>query len=304
MEIRPLDANEVGEALGLILDQPGLGRAELRAQVASLREYMKDQPLGQGALYGVSDAGRIVSAGFCLDSPGRAALLFVPSMALSPECSEVTVALLGRLVEAGHQRGMRLFQVLVPPDSPRDSALFEAAGFDRLAELIYLQRPTTLPLQGVSGQPDLTYEEYSRRSHGLFSRVIEQTYQDSLDCPKLTGVRPIEDIIAGHKATGEFDPSRWLVASVDGRPAGCILLARVKNRSALELVYMGVVPDARGRGIGKVMLHDAIQNALVQGLMYICLAVDADNVPALAVYRECGFSETMRRVAWVLSRYE
>jgi ribosomal protein S18 acetylase RimI-like enzyme len=218
--------------------------------------------------------------------------------------ADVTSALLRRVVEAGESRGMRLFQALIDPESARDASLFESSGFERLADLIYLQRPTTLPVQVDADPVCLDYVTYGPQTHALFARVIEETYRGSLDCPKLTGVRPIEDIIAGHKATGEFDPTRWFLASCEGEPVGCILLARVKDRSALELVYMGVCPRARGRGIGKVMLEHAVQVALQNGLMYICLAVDSENAPALAVYEALGFSETARRAAWVLSRYE
>ena len=50
-----------------------------------------------------------------------------------------------------------------------------------------------------------------RAVHALFAETILQTYRDSLDCPGLNGVRQIEDIIAGHKASGEFDPALWFL---------------------------------------------------------------------------------------------
>ena len=42
---------------------------------------------------------------------------------------------------------MRLFQALLNPRSPQDGEAFAAAGFEQLAQLVYLERPTTLPLE-------------------------------------------------------------------------------------------------------------------------------------------------------------
>jgi len=291
----------MSEVLTLVLNQPGIQARELEVQVEALLSYLQDRPSPADAQY-VALAGRsLIAAVICLDSPGRSALVFVPSMQLRPRRRDVVIELLDRLVEAGRQRGVRLFHVLAPLDSPADAYLLAAAGFDRLAELIYLERPSTLPVRAEPDPADLTWTCYDRTTHQLFAEVIQSTYEGSLDCPQLFGHRDIEDIIAGHKDAGEFDPQRWFVLRERGQPVGCLLLARVRHRSALELVYMGLAPEARGGGLGKAMLRRALQVTLQAHFAYVTLAVDAANTPACALYRRFDFSETMRRTAWVLT---
>lgn len=291
----------MSEVLTLVLNQPGIQARELEAQVKALLSYLQDRPSSADAQY-VALAGRsLIAAVICLDSPGRSALVFVPSMQLHPRRRDVVIELLDCLVKAGRQRGARLFHVLAPLDSPADASLLAAAGFDRLAELIYLERPSTLPVRAEPDPADLTWTCYDQTTHRLFAEVIQSTYEGSLDCPQLFGHRDIEDIIAGHKDAGEFDPQRWFVLRERGQPVGCLLLARVRHRSALELVYMGLAPEARGGGLGKAMLRRALQVTLQAHFAYVTLAVDAANTPACALYRRFDFSETMRRTAWVLT---
>ena len=301
LEIRPVRPEEIREAMALLLDQPGLAPHDLRVRVEALLDYTHEHPMPDDSrLVAVSDEGLVASA-IRVDSPGLTAMLFAPSMRVHARHRGVVIELLDRLIEAGRRRGMRLFQAMLPPDSDEDAFLWAAAGFSRLAELVYLERPSTLPLPARSEPSGLTWTPYGPETHALFCRAIQATYEDSLDCPGLGGLRDIESIIAGHKDTGEFDPRRWTVPCRDGEPVGCLLLARVRRRSALELVYMGLSRHERGRGLGEVLVRRTIQTASEAGLAYVTLAVDAANPPAHDLYLRCGFSETLRQAAWVLA---
>src|SRR5206468_2654294 len=140
---------------------------------------------------------------------------------------------------------------------------------------------------------------YSASTHADFARAILDSYQQSLDCPKLSGLRHIEDIIAGHKATGEFDPTKWFLARdrSSGQGLGVLLLARAPRTDTVELVYLGLAPAARGRGLAKVMMRHALATAAHMGASRFCLAVDAENVPALKLYYAAGMARAGSRVA-------
>lgn len=299
-EIRQTRPHELREALALALELPGANRFQVRAQVDAYLKYVQDRPASADAQFVAVIAGNIVAAGFCIDSPGRTALILLPSMQVFPDRHDVVTALMVRLVQAGVQRGMRLFQMLVPPGCPEDQRLLTAAGFEFMAELIYLERPATLPCRAAPEPQDVRWITYSGKTHDLFARTLEATYANSLDCPRLHGLRDVEDIIAGHKDAGVFKPEHWFVVAVGDEPVGCLLLARVKTRSAMELVYMGLKPEARGRGLASAMLRRTIQVALSDRAAYVTLAVDAHNVPARRLYEGFRFAETMRRSAWIL----
>jgi ribosomal protein S18 acetylase RimI-like enzyme len=143
---------------------------------------------------------------------------------------------------------------------------------------------------------------YGPESHAAFARTIVQTYQESLDCPALNGLRDIEDVIAGHKASGggpkAFDPAWWfLLRERDAEALAVLLLARTTSphAAAAELVYLGLVPAARGRGIGDVVMRQAlhvVSAARGETPTSLALAVDGHNTRALRLYHRHG----MRRV--------
>ncbi len=95
--------------------------------------------------------------------------------------------------------------------------------------------------------------------------------------------------MAGYRALGTFDPAHWLLVSEGPDDVGCVLLADHPSSDQAELVYLGVVPEARGRGIGLAMTRHAQWLAHCAGRGQLVVAVDAANTPALDVYAESGF---------------
>jgi RimJ/RimL family protein N-acetyltransferase len=58
---------------------------------------------------------------------------------------------------------------------------------------------------------------------------------------------------------------------------------------------MGLAPDARGQGLGRLLLERALDDGFGIGLERIELEVFASNRHALALYRRAGFVEEGRR---------
>ena len=138
---------------------------------------------------------------------------------------------------------------------------------------------------------------YGPETHALFGRTITETYRQSLDCPRLNGLRDIEDVLAGHKASGEFDPRLWGLLCEGDVPLGALLLARAAPAGALELVYLGLTPEARGRGLGDVLMRRALAAAAAEGGARLSLAVDSDNAPALKLYYRHGMQRVGAKAA-------
>ncbi|XAS63422.1 mycothiol synthase [Pseudarthrobacter sp. So.54] len=92
-----------------------------------------------------------------------------------------------------------------------------------------------------------------------------------------------------------FDPAGFLLA-VD--PADRILgfhwtkvHPRQGGHPAIGEVYVvGVTPDAQGTGLGKALTVAGIRHLQQQGLHAVMLYVDADNFPAVSLYRRLGFT--------------
>ena len=66
-----------------------------------------------------------------------------------------------------------------------------------------------------------------------------------------------------------------------------------------ELTYMAVLPEFRGKGLGRQMLAELTHFARKQNIDQIILAVDAANHPAKSIYDEAGFAEWTRRWAYL-----
>lgn len=60
---------------------------------------------------------------------------------------------------------------------------------------------------------------------------------------------------------------------------------------------MAIAPEWRGMGVGNALLETLIAWAKTRPrIEKICLAVLADNIPAIGLYRKYGFQEEGRRI--------
>jgi len=240
--------------------------------------------------------------GLCVYVPseGRCAAILVPRLV------EWDEALAARLIRAASalarkRHDSRLIQTLLPPDVPRAiAAAYEGAGFEQLAELAYMRRAMRPEDGHPATEADLQWLRYSFFRQREFARTIAASYVDSLDCPRLAGLRTVGDAIATHKATGIFSPKAWHVARLDGKPVGVELVNNLSGRG--DLVYLGVAAGARGRGIGRALLARAIADTAALGLPQMGLAVDVANTPAMRLYEHAGFKELRRRIAWFVPK--
>ena len=86
----------------------------------------------------------------------------------------------------------------------------------------------------------------------------------------------------------------WGVREARGLPLLSVALGwRVLDEA--EVVAVATRPRVRGRGMASAVLGAALRRLQVQGVRRAFLEVEADNVPALALYRRLGFSATGRR---------
>lgn len=259
-------------------------------------------------------------------SPGRTLLLLGPSHpphGRGGELAAIIETLVERVCEHFAARGVQLAQVLLDPADARSRGLYEGRGFRRVAELVYLQGSPRRKAAAPALPAGFAWLTYGPETHDAFVSTIAASYQDSLDCPSLNGLRDMDDVLAGHKASGEFDPSLWLLLcewvdaagssaeesadraanSTDDAttrrllPRGALLLSRMQPGDTVELVYLGLTPASRGRGLGDLLVKQALAAVAAQGLGRLSLAVDSNNAPALKLYYRHGLQRVASKVA-------
>ena len=280
-----------------------VGSPNDRANAQRFMHYAKTNGIQLDAMWGrVDREDRIVQTVLAVPNPGRTAMVFA-----SHPGSPQEVQALGKLIDhaAGRlaTREVHLAQLLLEPDESLERQAALAGGFSELATLTYLQRPVskrTLPASPQWSDGAAT-EAFAEHLYDDFLLAVMATYEDTLDCPKLFGLREPQDILAGHRATGKFDPSLWTLLRVDGKPVGVVLLNPFPEQRTIELVYLGLAPVVRGRGLGRQLLRHALRLLHGRRERIVTLAVDEQNAPALRIYRAEGFRDELRRVALIRS---
>ena len=149
-----------------------------------------------------------------------------------------------------------LAQTLLALDDRLQGERMQAGGFTRAAELLYM----SIERERIGDQPpELPFRLRSFLPGGEAALVslIDRTYQQTLDCPRIDGLRATADVVRGHQAVGEFRPELWQIVLVDGSEAGCLLVNVHPDVKHAELVYLGLVPEVRGRGFGCLLTRQA-----------------------------------------------
>jgi ribosomal protein S18 acetylase RimI-like enzyme len=103
----------------------------------------------------------------------------------------------------------------------------------------------------------------------------------------------------------ESDTEFCLVAELDGKIIGFALGTTIsKPRSAWKyghLVWLGVDPRYQLYGLGKRLFRSLKETMLQSGVRIILVDTEADNVPALAFFRDLGFGHPEEHIYMTLN---
>ncbi len=292
--IRPIAPEDQDQALALLVVQAVPEDRAMRLE--TMRTDLRGGESSSATLLGAYRGRRLVGRSFSQLQAGRSGIVGFPS-ALSEESLETPRSLLEVAAQRLAGEGARLIYAILEKETDAEVDLLRQTGFKHLAHLLYLAAPES-EFPRVRPESLLEFEPYSLASHHRLARVVEATYQQTMDCPGLETVRAVDDVLAGYRGMGVFDPSRWLIVRYAGGDVGCLLLTDHPRHQNLELVYMGVVPAWRGKQWGYQIARHAQWIAHQVGRRRVVLAVDEANSPALKMYRRAGFEAWERRCVW------
>ncbi|MBN1911869.1 MAG: GNAT family N-acetyltransferase [Pirellulales bacterium] len=289
--IAPSAAGRAAEVLELAFSHL---EPSIRAQ--QVQTLLNEPSLGPGLI----EARRgedLVGAICCHLQPGGGALAWPPRLVAGE--SKQTAGRLLEAVDALAQRsGVTMINVLMEMLDPGDEALLTAAGYERMAELLYLVcGEDEFPREEPAGQ--LIFEPYTETQRTRMAEVVEATYEGTLDCPGLNDARSLDDVLEGYRHTGEFAPERWRFVRHDSYDVGCLIVSDHPEHTSCELIYMGLTARARGHGWGKEIARYAQWLTARAGRPRLVLAVDGANRPAIDMYSAVGFHQWDQRIAYV-----
>ncbi len=94
------------------------------------------------------------------------------------------------------------------------------------------------------------------------------------------------------------DPEKYVLdkggeiyfALLDGKPVGAIALKKF-TPERFELSKMGVLPEARGHGIGNLLVEKVLERFKARGGRELFLETNSSLTPAITLYKKYGFKE-------------
>jgi ribosomal protein S18 acetylase RimI-like enzyme len=254
----------------------------------------------------IRGARAIEAAIVCLPIVGATALVWPPRCVENERSADNENRLVRRAAEYLKSQGVKVAQALLSVEENALGASLERNGFRHVTHLnFYRHDLESLPAR-LKRELQLRFESYEECEGALFCATLKRTYIGTQDCPELNGVRSTAEVILGHQSQGRFDPARWFLAFAGVQPVGVLLLTELPESGDWDLSYIGVVPEARRQGLGKEIVQKALDEARHGDAMYLSLAVDGRNLPAIELYRQLGFEPYDRRevylAVWVNNR--
>ena len=300
LEIKELSAGEQESGMRLALRE--LEEAQYQVQAEAFCEAESSSVPARVRLWGAFQKGILAGSLLVQVQPGRSALLWPPRL-IAGEPRETARHLMDAALQSLAASDLRIIQALLPTDVGEDADVLRIAGFRHFSDLLYLvcldRDFPTVPMMPGSLASGVEFLAIGSEQEQWIANLVEATYIDTLDCPAVNGLRCIEDVLLGYRATGKHDSQGWLIVRHRGEDIGCLITADYPQHNTRELIYMGLAPAARRQGLGTTIIRHALWLTAQAGQQRLVLAVDAANEPALRMYAAAGFQAWDRKSVFI-----
>lgn len=277
-----------------------LPREDRENRTANALELVRAGEVDPGGILVARSGSCIRGAMIGLSIPGAGSLVWPPRVrSRLPAPGPLEDLLVQRVSDHLRRRGAKLGQALLLPEEAHLAPPLERNGFRHITALWHLRHDLDLPATRPTAAERFTYRPYDAATAGLFEQTLWGTYEQSLDCPEVTGVRDLPEIMEGYRRQGVHRPDWWWLAYAGGRPAGVALLVQTPGTRAADLSYLGVLPAARRQGLGREITCRALLHARQAGMTHVTVAVDGRNRPAWELYRGLGFQLVEQREVYL-----
>ncbi|MFO0809269.1 MAG: GNAT family N-acetyltransferase [Gemmataceae bacterium] len=282
VSIGSAQVNERSAALRLLFHH--LPADECRRRCAVTLAMIDSGELDPAGLFVARSRGDVVGVIIAAVLSGRGAAIW-PPVATSVSTADALVVVASEWLRGC---GVRVAQALLDTADLSTAAPLLLHGFRHATALWYLRHELELATDWLGRPERLTFTEYVESDAERFGAILVETYDGSLDCPEVSGIRSPIEAIASHQSASA-NMSQWWLAEWRGDPIGVLLVNAAADGDGWDVAYVGVVPAKRQRGYGRELMRKALFEAKAAGVPWLGLAVDARNVPARALYKSLGF---------------
>ncbi len=183
----PVRPEEWPAAFRLLFQNASPADREARlVNALGLAEHGELDPEG---LFVLRENGRVLGAVLCHCLPGHSALVWPPQCLPDKRRLLFEDALLRRGADWLKAGNVRVAQALLSPDEAELAAALPRNGFAHVTHLLFLRRDLCHGVHARASAVCLTYRAYEPSQPMLFHQTLQNTYEGTLDCPELNGVR-------------------------------------------------------------------------------------------------------------------
>ena len=185
-------------------------------------------------------------------------------------------------------------------DHPAARALAERFGFDAVRRLLQLERvleasaaPASRGAQGAAAEAG---------AEAGADAIVITAFDSDLDADAWVALNA--RIFAAHPEQGGITAADlaaraaedWFVAGdfLVARNAGTLIgynWLKIEGAAEGEIYVVGVSPEWSGRGLGRRLITAGLERLRQRGVTRATLYVEADNTPAVRLYRSLGFTD-------------
>jgi ribosomal protein S18 acetylase RimI-like enzyme len=307
ISVHDVSPADLGTTLQWLFPHLTIDRAQW--MLGQLTERVQSKRMAEIIVIEARADDELVSAAVAVLQPAKAAsLLAIHALGTSKAAEN---AVLSHLRSQLAGRGVQFLQAT--SDSPPTDRRLIRLGFKHLAELAVLVLESE-KLASLDCEADSTLQFLPATNDPAMIDRIAQTaelsFTETCDCPALNEFRTPTEIVDGYRLSPQFDSHFWRLATLGNKPAGCLILTAHRAEQpppierekaavgAIEISYMGLVPQYRKRGLGRALLIEAVKIAKQHHASRMVLAVDRENSPAIALYQRQGWTEAAKESVW------
>ncbi len=304
LQIATVSPGSYREVLFWIHQQQGEQTQEVRFNEAVLRANKAKRSM---PALEVRSQNRRVAAAYFIQLPGNVSTLggIRDESERRPEASQL---LLNALTDHLRAASVRQIQAVVSATDHATTQIISASKFEILTRVTHLAvelanavlRDTPIESTAPIEHRLLHWGDARKLGKTELANLIANTFEDTLDCPSLNGLRSREETLDGFLDGLQLEQvEHWSVLFDSDKAAGCVLLAPHPGK-LMELAYFGLTKQYRGRNLGLQLVARAIRVAQNARANILAAAVDEQNWPALALYERFQFVRHKQHDIWLL----
>ena len=325
----PADRSTIDRLTHLLREHERAGRGWPGASVDDVLVEVSERGLRMRENVVLRDPGGEIRAWGNVHDRAEGRMLFrhVVERGVSAPIAEACSSLLFQWAEeqaraVGRARGLDVQQVDTGAfaDDERQHGWLEATCFRRVRTWFQMSRPVAPDEAELVPDParwqrgEVTIRLVRRRPDGLpdavdlhaVHQVLERAFRDHFNSWEETFAEFVHRL---REDPGHRWDHWWLaeleheaLAGIGPVPVGALVGTQVEGNGGTDgsyVSYIGVLDDARGRGVAKSLLHTIIADAAARGRDRVGLEVDADSpTGAHGLYEALGWRTTYVTESW------